>query len=88
MKAKKSDRTERIGVGIAMSAFESQGFAFREQSESDYGIDAHAELIEFEQPTGRLLAIQIKSGPSYLSDRSPDGFIFRDRKSTRLNSSH
>lgn len=80
MKAKKSDRTERIGVGIAMSAFESQGFAFREQSESDYGIDAHAELIEFEQPTGRLLAIQIKSGPSYLSDRSPDGFIFRAEK--------
>lgn len=80
LKAQKSDRTERIGVGIAMLAFESQGFAFREQSESDYGIDAHAELIDLQRPTGRLLAMQLKSGSSYLSDKSSDGFIFRAEK--------
>ena len=60
-----------------MAAFESLGFAFREQSESDFGIDAHAELIESEQPTGQLLGIQLKSGPSYLSEAEDNGFVFR-----------
>ena len=82
MKAQKTDRTERMGVGIATTAFESLGFAFREQLESDYGIDAHAELIESEQPTGRLLGIQLKSGSSYFSEAAPDGsgYIFRTDK--------
>lgn len=63
-----------------MTAFESLGFAFREQSESDYGIDAHAELIRSGQPTGRLLGIQLKSGPSYLAESATDGYIFRADK--------
>lgn len=42
-KAKDTDGTERTGVALAMAAFESLGFAFREQSASDYGIDAHLE---------------------------------------------
>lgn len=80
MKAQDSDRTERIGVGIASTAFERLGFAFREQSVSDYGIDAHAELIESEQPTGRLLGLQLKSGPSYLSETCDEGYVFRMNK--------
>ncbi|MCH7875675.1 MAG: DUF4365 domain-containing protein [Gemmatimonadetes bacterium] len=80
MKAQDTDRTERIGVGIAMTAFESLGFAFREQSESDYGIDAHAELIQFEQPTGQLLGIQLKSGSSFLSETDGDSYVFRTDK--------
>ncbi len=80
MKAQDSDRTERIGVGIALAAFESLGFAFREQSESDYGIDAHAERIEAERPTGQLLGLQLKSGPSYLSEVCDDGYVFRTDK--------
>ena len=63
-----------------MAAFESIGFAFREQSESDYGIDAHAELIESERPTGQLLGMQLKSGPSYLSETCDDGYVFRTDK--------
>ncbi|MCI5165579.1 MAG: DUF4365 domain-containing protein [Candidatus Electrothrix sp. GM3_4] len=77
LKAQKTGRTERQGIGIAMTAFEALDFAFREQSESDYGIDAQAELIRSEQPTGRLLGIQLKSGPSYLSKRCDIGFVFR-----------
>jgi len=77
VKAKKKDQTERQGVGIAMTAFESVGFAFREQTESDYGIDAHAELIKSEQPTGQLLGIQLKSGSSYFSESVKDGYVFR-----------
>jgi len=66
-----------MGVGIVMTAFESLGFAFREQSVSDYGIDAHAELIRSGKPTGQLLGIQIKSGPSYFSEPNNVGFVFR-----------
>lgn len=77
MNAKKTGRTERRGIGIAIDVFESLGFAFREQSESDYGIDAHAELIQSEQATGQLLGIQLKSGPSYLSEKNDKGFVFR-----------
>jgi hypothetical protein len=77
MKAQESDRTERMGIGIALTAFESIGFAFREQSESDYGIDAHAELILSEKPTGQLLGIQLKSGESYLSECENDAYVFR-----------
>lgn len=77
MKAKESDRVGRRGIALAMAAFESMGFAFREQSESDYGIDAHAELIDNEEPTGQLLAIQIKAGESYLKESNGDGITFR-----------
>lgn len=77
MKAKMTERTERRGIALAMDVFESLGFAFREQSESDYGIDAHAERIELEHPTGQLVGIQIKTGASYLSERTATAIIFR-----------
>ena len=77
MKAKDSSRTERRGAGLTAEAFESLGFAFREQHVSDCGIDAHAELIESEQATGRLLGIQLKSGASYLSETDRDSYVFR-----------
>ncbi|MFA9479368.1 DUF4365 domain-containing protein [Phycisphaerales bacterium AB-hyl4] len=77
MKAKETERTDRRGVALVMSTFESLGFAFREQSESDYGIDGHAELIDDECPTGQLLGIQIKTGASYLSERNDTTIVFR-----------
>ena len=77
MKAKETERTDRCGVALAMGTFESLGFAFREQTESDYGIDGHAELIASERPTGQLLGIQIKTGRSYLSERTETAIVFR-----------
>lgn len=42
------------------------GWIFRDQPVADYGIDAHIEVVdEAGQPTGRLLALQIKAGGSY-----------------------
>ena len=76
MKAQNTGSTERQGIGIAMTAFEAVDFAFRVQSESDYGIDAQAELIQSEEATGQLLGIQIKSGASYLSKKRETGFVF------------
>ncbi|MCW5212803.1 DUF4365 domain-containing protein [Desulfobulbus sp. TB] len=80
LKAQKTDSTERMEIGIAMTAFETLDFAFREHSENDYGINAQAELIFSEQPTGQLLAIQLKSEASYLAERCDTGFVFRTDK--------
>ena len=76
MKSPTSAQTERQGVALAMKLFEQLGFAFREQSVRDFGIDAHAELIENDQPTGRLLAVQLKSGSSYFGRGTKDSFAF------------
>ena len=66
-----------------MEAFATLDFAFRLQDAEDYGIDAHAELIKAEHPTGRLLGIQLKSGPSYFTERQDDSYVFRaDRETT------
>ena len=73
-------------VAIVTESFEAIGFAFREQSESDYGVDGHADLIVDERPTGRLLGAQIKSGPSYLSHRVDGGAVYREAlpRATRI----
>ena len=80
MKSPISAQTERLGVALAMSLFERLGFAFREQSVRDVGIDAHAELIENNEATGRLLAIQLKSGTSYFSEETEDAFVYRPKE--------
>ena len=39
---------------------------WREQSVLDFGIDGHIEIVgEDGEPTGQLIAVQVKSGPSY-----------------------
>lgn len=77
MKAQESDRTERQGLGWVTVRGEAAGFAVREQTSSDYGIDAIAELIDDETATGQLVAIQIKSGRSYLGETKDGCYIYR-----------
>jgi len=50
---------------------------FREQAVSDVGIDAHLEIVLEGRPTGRLLALQIKSGESYFREAIAEGFVYR-----------
>ena len=51
---------------------------FRDQRKADLGIDAQIELVSPEKRgTGRLIASQIKCGPSYLKEKTKSGFIFR-----------
>ena len=59
--------TERAGVAAAQVAFTKMGWFFREQTVSDFGIDAQVEIEECDKPVGRLIALQIKSGQSYFS---------------------
>ena len=77
MKAPKSGQIALRGVGLAMEAFSALGFGFRVQHDPDYGVDAHAELLEDGRATGRLLAIQLKSGPSYFEESQGDSYVFR-----------
>lgn len=68
---KKHDRynaTERIGVNATESIFIREfDWIFREQSIVDVGIDALIEESEDGIPTGRLIALQIKSGKGNFS---------------------
>ncbi len=77
MKAQQSDHTEREGIHLSGLRLTRAGFAFREQHELDYGIDAIAELTENEQATGRLIALQIKSGDSYTREIIDTSIVFR-----------
>jgi hypothetical protein len=55
------------------------GWAFREQVAYDFGIDALAEDIGDGIMTGRLIALVVKVGLSFLSERDGDGWLFRGR---------
>jgi Domain of unknown function (DUF4365)/Protein of unknown function C-terminus (DUF2399) len=64
-----SDRIGRLGVhGVALLVVGDLRWKFREQHESDWGIDATMEIAENDIPTGRRIALQIKSGGSRLSE--------------------
>jgi hypothetical protein len=73
--------TERHGVTAVAHLFSSEfGWFFREQTVSDFGIDAQVEIIENGQPTGRLIALQIKSGASFFRRRSDGSYTFRGER--------
>ncbi|MBV9161241.1 MAG: DUF4365 domain-containing protein [Pseudonocardiales bacterium] len=66
MRGKSSARVASIGVTRAKLAFEEGlGWLFREQPTEDYGIDAHAEVVDEKMVRGRQLSLQIKSGTSW-----------------------
>ncbi len=70
-------KTERLGVSAMDHFFSEQGWLFREQPTHDYGIDAHIETVEDERPTGKLIALQIKSGSSFFKEETDDCYVFR-----------
>ena len=76
MKVDSQSRTGRIGVSATQFFFEKLGFIFREQPIEDYGIDAHIEVIENDKATGKLIALQIKSGKSFFKEKTNDGIVF------------
>lgn len=80
MRAKPTANTGRIGVAGVQLKVESIGYSFREQPTSDFGIDAHIEIIENDQATGRLIAAQIKGGPSWFKEQTSEGIIYRGKR--------
>lgn len=70
-------QTERLGVAALDFFFSSNGWMFREQTTHDYGIDAHIEIVQDQLPTGRLIALQIKSGMSFFSEATEAAYVYR-----------
>ena len=70
-------QTDRLGVAGIDYFFSQHGWLFREQPTHDYGIDAHVEIVNKQRPTGKLIALQIKSGTSFFSEETGGAFIFR-----------
>lgn len=74
--ANSTDQTDRTGIHAVGAILTRLGWIFREQSTSDYGIDAHAEKRDSDGSAGgKLIALQIKSGASYFRKRG-DGYVF------------
>lgn len=70
--------TEHIGINLVNDIITREIlWIFREQPTQDYGIDAHIEIVENGLVTGKLIAVQIKTGQSYLRKRSDKGYIYR-----------
>ena len=76
-KVKGSAKQDRKGIAVVQGIVASDlEWIFREQPTDDFGIDAQIEIVENEAATGRLIAAQIKSGPSYFQKADPDGWWF------------
>ncbi|MBB5857643.1 DUF4365 domain-containing protein [Amycolatopsis umgeniensis] len=81
MHRKPSARSASLGVARTRLAVEEElGWLFREQVTEDFGIDAHLEVVDDEVVTGKLVALQIKSGLSFFQEQGPDGWWFRPTK--------
>jgi hypothetical protein len=70
-------RTDRLGLAKLEYIFGSVGWLFREQTVEDFGIDAQVEIIDKNNSTGKLIAIQVKSGESYFSEQNENSVIYR-----------
>lgn len=78
MKVPDSALTARAGVDLVKVLLTTRfGFLCREQFEIDTGIDLQTESVVNGEATGRLLAWQVKTGASYLTEVNDDGYIFR-----------
>lgn len=72
------DKTERLGVIAADSIITDKiGWIFREQPIIDVGLDAIIEEVINDEPTGKFLAVQIKSGQGnfYFSKKSLSHYV-------------
>lgn len=75
-----TDQTGRAGVALCDFVITNDlGLVFREQETSDFGVDAQVEIKREGLPTGRLVGLQIKSGPSWFAEAYEEGWIFRPK---------
>ena len=77
MSEKDNSNTERIGIPAIDLIFRKDfGWIFREQTVDDYGIDAHVEIKDNKQATGRLIGLQIKTGKSWFKQKNEKGYVY------------
>ncbi|HEU4323299.1 MAG TPA: DUF4365 domain-containing protein [Roseiflexaceae bacterium] len=74
-KFSKAKSIGRTGVAFVQSIVSDSGSIFREVPEdTDVGIDGYIEFVEKEVVTGTIVAVQIKTGSSYIKKRN--GILF------------
>ena len=72
---------ERLGITSVAMALTSLGVIWRETPMADVGIDGQIEHVSADgKATGRLLAAQVKSGPSYFHDHGSHWHFYLDEK--------
>lgn len=76
MQYPKSRTTERKGINYVADIVNDMGFIWREIPTADIGIDGYIELIENENSSGVIIAVQVKSGKSYIHKEKEDHFFF------------
>lgn len=80
-----ANRTEQIGVNHIGEIAARNNWMFRLQPIEDIGIDAHMEFTESTGKSKQLLALQIKSGASWFSEKKDNCVIFRDINERQYN---
>ncbi|MGR7261262.1 DUF4365 domain-containing protein [Klebsiella aerogenes] len=72
---------ERLGVNAVAEAIAKIGQILRETPMADVGIDGQIEYVSPEGfATGRMIAVQIKSGPSFFKESKGDWVFYPEEK--------
>jgi hypothetical protein len=68
---------ERIGINIVAETLARINLVWRETPSTDVGIDGQIEFInDSGEATGQIVAVQVKSGPSYLRNGPDDSWAY------------
>lgn len=68
--------TEQLGLIFVQKFAHQIGAIWRPTPNDDYGLDGELELTGSGEVTGTIIKVQIKSGASYLRNKSQAGFSF------------
>jgi hypothetical protein len=63
-----------MGAVFKPTADGGLGHVFRRLSEVDVGIDGQIEILDGPHPTGRIVGVQVKAGPSFFTSPSAEGW--------------
>lgn len=73
--------TERLGVNAVAEAIAKLGLIWRETPVADVGIDGQIEYVDKEgYATGRMIAVQIKSGRSFFKEKDTSWIFYSEKK--------
>ncbi|MCP5005723.1 MAG: DUF4365 domain-containing protein [Planctomycetes bacterium] len=76
-----TNTTERFGVNAVAEAIARLGLIWRETPMADVGIDGQIEYVDKDgYATGRMIAVQIKSGKSFLKEKDASWVFYPEKK--------
>lgn len=80
-KYNQTNSQERLGVNAVAEAIAKIGQIWRETPMADVGVDGQIEYVNPEGfATGRMIAVQIKSGPSFFKESYGDWVFYPEEK--------